>query len=58
MDLYFLNNKEKDLIFKYGPYFMGSKGMYVSPWTLEFNLEQEIKIAPLWIRLPHLPFIF
>jgi hypothetical protein len=53
--LLFLNKEEWDLIFKYRPYFMGSRGMYLSPWTLDFNPEQEITTAPMsGFRLPHL----
>ena len=34
---------------------MGSKGLFLAPWTLGFNLEAEITTAPVWVRLPHLP---
>jgi hypothetical protein len=37
---------------------MGSRGMYLSPWTLDFNPDQEITAAPIWVRLPLLPLIF
>jgi len=37
---------------------MGSKGMYLFPWTLDFDLEQEITTTPVWVKLPHLLLIF
>jgi hypothetical protein len=37
---------------------MGSKGLFLSPWTLDFNPNMEISYAPVWIRLSHLPLIF
>jgi hypothetical protein len=37
---------------------MGSEGMCLSPWNLDFNTEKKITISPMWVRLPHLPLIF
>jgi hypothetical protein len=37
---------------------MGSRGMFLSPWSLDFNPEDEILAAPVWVRLPFLPLIF
>jgi hypothetical protein len=34
---------------------MGSRGMFVSHWTLGFDLGIEFFITPIWIRLLHLP---
>jgi hypothetical protein len=45
------------MIFRSRPYFMASKGLYLSPWTLDFNPKQEIIVAPVWVRLPHLLLI-
>jgi hypothetical protein len=54
----FSSKEERDLIFRLGPYFMGSKGMFLSHWTLDFDPDMEISVAPVWVRLPHLPIIF
>jgi hypothetical protein len=29
--------------------------MFLAPWTLDFNLGDEITTTPIWVRLPHLP---
>jgi hypothetical protein len=50
--------EDRDHIFIYGPYFLGSRGMFLSHWTLDFNPDMEISSAPVWIRLPCLPLIF
>jgi hypothetical protein len=51
----FLSKEDRDLVFRSGPYFMGSRGLFLAPWTLDFNPEAEITAAPVWVRLPHLP---
>jgi hypothetical protein len=52
----FENKADRDLIFRNGPYFIGTKGMYLNKWTLDFNPENEIPSAVLvWVRLPFLP---
>jgi hypothetical protein len=51
----FSRAKDRDLVFRSGPYFMGSRGLFLAPWTLEFNPGAEITAAPVWVRLPHLP---
>jgi hypothetical protein len=51
----FTRKVDRDLVFRSGPYFMGSKGLFLAPWTLDFNPEAEITAAPVWVRLPHLP---
>ena len=51
----FSRKEDRDLIFRFGPYFMGSRGLFLAPWTLEFNPRAEISAAPIWVRLPHLP---
>ena len=51
----FLNKEECDLVFRSGPFFMGSRGLFLAPWTLGFNPETKITVAPVWVRLPHLP---
>jgi hypothetical protein len=51
----FSRKEDCDLVFISGPYFMGSRGLFLGPWTLDFNLEAEITAAPVWGRLPHLP---
>jgi hypothetical protein len=51
----FTRKVDRDLVFRSGPYFMGSKGLFLAPWTLHFNPGAEITTAPVWVRLPHLP---
>jgi hypothetical protein len=51
----FSRKEDRDLVFKSGPYFMGSRGLFLAPWTLDFNPGAEIIAAPVWVRLPHLP---
>jgi hypothetical protein len=51
----FSEKEDRDLVFRSGPYFMGSRGLYLAPWTLDFNPGAEITAAPVWVRLPHLP---
>lgn len=51
----FARKDDRDLVFRSGPYFMGSRGLLLAPWTLDFNPEAEITVAPVWVRLPHLP---
>jgi hypothetical protein len=48
---------DRDLIFKSGPYFMGSRGMYLNHWTLGFSIENEIPSAvPFSVYRPFFPF--
>jgi len=51
----FPSKEAKDRIFRSGPFFMGSRGLFLAPWTLDFNPEAELTAAPIWVRLPHLP---
>jgi hypothetical protein len=51
----FSEKEDRDLVFRSGPYFMGSRGLFLAPWTLDFNPGAEITAAPVWVRLPHLP---
>ena len=51
----FSNKEERDLVFHSGPFFMGSRGLFLAPWSLGFNPEAEITAAPVWVRLPNLP---
>jgi hypothetical protein len=51
----FSSKEDCDLVFRSGPYFMGPRGLFLAPWTLDFNPEAEITAAPVWVRLPHLP---
>jgi hypothetical protein len=51
----FSSKEDRDLVFRSGPYFMGSRGLFLAPWTLDFNPGAEITEAPIWVRLPHLP---
>ena len=51
----FSRKEDRDLVFRSGPYFMGSRGLFLAPWTIDFHLGDEITTAPVWVRLPHLP---
>jgi hypothetical protein len=52
----FENKADRDLIFRSGPYFMGTRGMYLNKWTPDFSPENDIPSAvPVWVRLPFLP---
>jgi len=53
---HFETKEDKDLIFRNGPYFMDSRGLYLNKWTSDFDPELDIPSAvPVWVRLPHLP---
>jgi len=52
----FIAKEYQDLIFKNGPYFMGTQGLYLNRWTPDFNAEVDVsKEVPMWVRLPNLP---
>ena len=52
----FIDKEDKDLIFRNGPYFMGSQGLYLNRWSPVFdpNLDTP-KEVPVWVRLTNLP---
>ena len=52
----FISKDDRDLVFRNGPYFMGSQGLYLNRWTPDFdpNLDAP-KEVPVWVRLPNLP---
>jgi hypothetical protein len=54
----FINKSKRDLIFHFGPYFMDTRGMFLAPWSLDFNPEDGITTTLVWVRLPFLPLIF
>ena len=52
----FITKEDQDLVFRSGPYFMGSQGMYLNRWTPDFDPTVDVpKEVPLWVRLPNLP---
>jgi len=52
----FESKEDRNLIFRNGPYFMDSRGLYLNRWSLDFDLDMDIANAvPIWVRLPHLP---
>ena len=52
----FINKEDKDLIFRNGPYFMGTQGLYLNRWAPNFDPTVELpKEVPVWVRLPNLP---
>ena len=53
---FFDSTKDRDLIFRNGPYFMGPQGLYLNKWSLDFNPTQDVpSVVPIWVRLLHLP---
>lgn len=52
----FETKEDRDLIFRNGPYFMDSIGLYLNRWMPDFHPEMDVPNAvPVWVRLPHLP---
>eukprot|EP00253_Pinus_taeda_P009454 PITA_09454 len=52
----FETKEDRDLIFRNGPYFMDSRGLYLNKWTPDFHPEMDVPNAvPVWVKLPHLP---
>ena len=38
---------------------MGSRGLYLKKWTLDFNLTKDIPSpVSVWVWLPHLPILY
>ena len=54
----FKDKEARDLVYKYIPNFMGSKGMFLAPWTLYFYLEMEISMAHVWVRMMYSHLFF
>jgi hypothetical protein len=53
---FFETKEDKDLIFRSGPYFYGTKGLYANRWNPNFNPKNSIpSVVHVWVRLPHLP---
>jgi hypothetical protein len=52
----FISEEDRDLVFRNGPYFMGTQGLYLNKWTPDFNpLVDTPKEVSVWVRLPNLP---
>jgi len=52
----FITKEDRDLIFRSGPYFMDTQGLYLSRWTPDFDPTVDVpKEVPVWVRLPNLP---
>jgi hypothetical protein len=52
----FISQEDRDLIFRNGPYFMGTQGLYLNRWTLDFDPTVEVpKEVLVWVCLPNLP---
>jgi len=48
--------EDRNLIFRNGPYFMDTRGLYLNRWSPDFDPEMDVPSAvPVWVRLPHLP---
>lgn len=53
---HFENKEDRDLIFRNGPYFMDTRGLYLNKWTPDFDPEMDVpNVVHVWVRLPHLP---
>lgn len=52
----FESKEDRNLIFRNGPYFMDSRGLYLNRWSPDFDPEMDIQnVVPVWVCLPHLP---
>jgi hypothetical protein len=52
----FITEEDRDLVFRNGPYFMGTQGLYLNKWSPDFNPLMDMpKEVPVWVRLPNLP---
>ena len=52
----FESKEDRNLIFRNGPYFMDSRGLYLNRWTPDFDPEMDVPNAVLvWVCFPHLP---
>jgi hypothetical protein len=50
---------DKDLIFSSGPWFWGSSGLCMKPWSPSFDPSKDsLSSALVWVRLPNLPLHF
>lgn len=48
--------EDRDAIFRDGPYFFGSRGMYLNKWMMDFNPNEGIRMMiHVWRKLPRLP---
>jgi hypothetical protein len=48
--------EDRDLIFSYGPWFWGSSGLCLKPWTPSFDPSKDsLSSAPVWVQLPNFP---
>ena len=54
----FQSREDRDTVIQNGPYTMGGKPVLLKRWTSNFNLNDELRIAPLWVRFPGLPVIY
>ena len=53
---HFETKEDKDLIFRNGPYFMETRGLYLNKWIPDFDPELDLSnVVLVWVRLPHLP---
>jgi hypothetical protein len=49
----FISQEDRDLIFRNGPYFMGTQGLYLNRWTPSFDPAVEVpKDVPVWVSFP------
>ena len=52
----FISEEDRDLVFRNGPYFMGTQGLYLNKWTPDFDPAIDLpKEVLVWVRLPNLP---
>ena len=56
--LLFQSQNDCQKVLNGGPYTIGGKPILLKKWTSKFNLHDELRIAPLWVKLPGLPVIY
>jgi hypothetical protein len=46
----FISKEDRDLIFRSGPYFMGTQGLYLNRWMPDFDPSIDVpKEVPVWV---------
>lgn len=56
--LLFSTIEDCNSVLRGGPYIMGGKPILLKKWSSAFNLHDELRIAPVWVRFPGLPVIY
>lgn len=52
----FLTEADRDAVIQEGPWFWGSTGLFITPWSPEFDANSMVVTKmPVWVRLHNLP---